>query len=256
MKLHKSLLSLPLSIIVICIAPNNADAAYFSSLTGYSEEQLNQDIANGIFIEDFSAASYIGDNGKATHELEIKDILHPATIESQETAQFKWKNGAEVDFRLSFDGKDLVYEVDDKVVQSINLNLNDVKDSDFNINGMLLSLTSSANSKVEISNLMFEDGSMSMESLLSQGGNIDFIKITGLDNNFTLTGTQTFSWRGQRPSNYDLAYKIKVGSFNDTNSSVLTSRSYEVEVPEPNTVSFLSLGAIALLIKKRRNKVI
>ena len=105
-------------------------------------------------------------------------------------------------------------------------------------------------SRVSISNLMV-NGYVSTEDLFAKNNNIDFLKIDGLDNSFTLTGTQKFSWQGERPSNYDLAYKIRVGSFQDP--AIAASR-YEVEVPEPSSIAFLSIGAIALAVKNRRKQ--
>ena len=134
MILHKILFSLPLGIIAICLIANNANAAYFSSLTGYSKNALEQDIKNGGFVEEFSASSFIGDDGMAAYELELKDIIPPSTVKSSHTEQFLWENNQEVNFELYFDGTNLVYKVDDTTVQSTN-----VVDSDYDINGMLLS---------------------------------------------------------------------------------------------------------------------
>lgn len=242
----KLLFSLPLVITVICLTNNRANAAYFSSLTGYTEQNLQEDIRQGRFVEEFSASSFIGNNGMTAYELEIKDIIPPDNLDFVQTEQFFWKNNQEVDFELSFDGTTLSYTVGDTTIQSI-----DVVEEQFDIDGMILSANSTKNSSVTISNLMFEDGSMSMENLLARGENVDFIKITGLDHNFKLTGTQTFSWWGQRPRNFELAYQIRVGSFHDL---AVASNQNGVEVPEPQTI--LSLGAIACLFGKLRKKII
>jgi hypothetical protein len=236
---------LPLATVLtgIAVTATNADAAYFSPLTGYTQQDLNKAIQNGSFVEDFNVSSYIGDDGIASYELELKDIVPPDNVESLVSEQFLWENNQEVDFELSFDGTTLSYTVGDKILQSV-----DVADGGFDINGMLLSANSTANSSATLSNLMFDDGSMSMEDLISDGGNIDFLKITGLDNNFRLSGTQTFAWNGERPSNFELAYQIRVGSFNDP----VVASNLGLEVPEPRTISLLSLGAIALSIKRRR----
>lgn len=243
----KFLVSFPLVIIAICLTENRANAAYFSSLTGYTKQALEQDIQKGIFVEEFSASSFIGDNGMTAYELELKNIIPPDNINSLKTEQFFWKNQQQIDFELSFDGTTLSYKLGDKVVRSI-----DVVDQKFNIDGMILSANSTKNSLVTVSNLMFEDGSMSMKNLLARGESVDFIKITGLDHNFKLTGIQTFSWWGERPSNSELAYQIRVGSFH--NPSVASNQN-RVDIPEPQTVSLLSIGAIALFLGKVRKKI-
>jgi hypothetical protein len=242
---YRFILSLPLAIIAISLISNKAQAAYFSPLTGYTAEELEREIQNGSFVEEFSASSFIGDRGMTAYELELKDIIPPNDVDSTQTEQFLWKNNQKVDFELSFDGTTLSYTVGDKVIQSI-----DVVEEQFEINGMILSATSTDNSSVTIGNLMFEDGSMSMDNLSANKGNTDFLKITGLDHKFKLTGTQTFAWRGKRPSNFELAYQIRVGSFQDPRTSDV------VEVPEPQTLSWLSLGAIACLFKAVRKRVI
>ena len=232
---------LSLSVIPALFIVNNANAAYFTSLSDYNEDQLNLDIENGLFVEEFTASSFIGDDGIVDYELELK---HKENI--LDTEQFFWNN-EEVDFELSFDGTNLTYKVDETIVQSI-----DVAYGDFDINGMILSATAkNKKSSVSISNLMV-NGYVSTEDLFAKKGNIDFLKIDGLDNSFTLTGTQKFSWKGERPNNFDLAYKIRVGSFQDP---VVKATNDEVEVPEPSSIAFLSLGAISLLVKRRQQAI-
>lgn len=243
MNTQKTILPFSIGIMVFGLVTPKAQAAYFSPLTNYTQSALNDAIKSGSFIEEFRASSYIGDNGRAAYELELKDIIVPDDLDSLTSEQFLWRNSQSVDFELSFDGKTLSYTVGNTVLESV-----DVLDAGFDINGMFLSATSTSNSSATLSNLMFDDGSMSWEDLESKGGNIDFLKITGLDNTFTLTGTQTFAWNGARPQNYELAYQIRVGKFNDL---VVEERDPSVEVPEPKTISLLSLGAIALLAKRR-----
>ena len=225
---------------------NSAKAAYFSPLTGYSAADLEAQINNGTFVEEFNASSYIGDDGGPAYELEIVDIDPPNTVVDNPTGQYTWGNGESVDFELSFDGTDLTYTVGGETIQSF-----DVTQGDFDINGMILSSTSTDNSSATLSNLMFDDGSMSMESLLSDGGDTDFLKIAGIDNTFTLSGTQTFAWDGERPADFDLAYQIRVGTFRDP---IVSLNNSSTEIPEPATISLFSLGAVALGLKRRRKQ--
>lgn len=243
MIIKKFILPLSIGVFTLLVGGNSAKAAYFSPLTEFSASDLEAQINSGTFVEEFNAASYIGDDGGPAYELEITDIAPPDNVVGSQQAQYSWEKGVAVDFELSFDGENLTYTVDGEVVQAL-----DVKQEDFDINGMILSANSTDNSSATLSNLMLDDGSMSMEELLSEGSDTDFLKITGLNNEFTLTGTQTFDWEGARPSNFDLAYQIRVGTFTDP----IASFSSAAEIPEPTTISLFSLGAIALGLKRRR----
>ncbi|VEP18640.1 conserved exported hypothetical protein [Hyella patelloides LEGE 07179] len=242
----KFIFSLSLGATALLVAANGAKAAYFSPMTGYTADDLEAQINSGSFVEEFNASSYIGDDGGPAYELEIQDIDPPTDVVGGDQGQYSWENGQAVDFELSFDGQDLTYTVGGETIQSI-----DVTQGDFDVNGMLLSTNSTANSSATLRNLMFDDGDMSMEEMFSSDSEADFMKITGIDNTFSLTGTQVFEWDGERPQDLDLAYQIRVGTFQD---SVASSAFAQAEIPEPGTVSLFSLGAIALGLKRRRSK--
>jgi hypothetical protein len=246
MNTRKYLLSLSIAISSLCVNHTIASAAYLNS--GYTKADLNKDIANKTFIEEFRASSFIGDDGDISYELEIKDILQPGNKPgSSKTEQFKWKNGESVDFALSFDGKNLTYTVGGVTLQQFN-----VIESDLDINGMVLSATSTSTSAVDLAltNIQIE-GDVEYSDLFGKGGDTDLLKITGIDKTFTLTGTQIFSWQGQRPTNFDLAYDIRVGTFNDPIAQTVTD---EIEIPEPTTISFFSFGVLGLAVSRRRLK--
>ena len=258
MKFKFFLLSIPVSLVNLLTSNNMALAAYFNPLTGYSEADLAKEINNGSFIEEFNAISQIGDKGMAAYELELNNIVPPNTVDEKSSSkkQFLWKNGEKVDFKLSFDGEMLKYQVENEILRSINVN-----EAGFDINGMILSAKSTENSQSKLTNLIFDDGSMSNIDLNSQKGEIDFLKVTGIDNTFTLSGTQVFSWIGDRPEDYDLAYQIRVGTFQepksnlskannarDNSASLLSIR----EVPESKTISLFSLFLVGMCFNYRR----
>lgn len=245
MNIKKIIFSLSLGAVTLFVGAKDAKAAYFSPMNRHSAADIEAQIVNGGFVEEFNASSYIGDNGGPAYELEAIDIDPPDNIVDSQQGQYSWEKGQEVDFELSFDGNNLTYTVGDEVIQSM-----DVAQSDFDINGMILSANSTENSSATVKNLMFDDGGdMSMEELMSSGADTDFLKITGIDNTFTLKGTQVFDWEGERPTDFDLAYQIRVGTFRDT---IADSTLAQTEIPEPATVSLFSLGAIALGMKRRR----
>ena len=246
MNIKKIIYSLSLGVTALIVGTNSAEAAYFSPMSGYSAADIESKINNGTFVEEFNASSYISDDGGPAYELEIVDIDPPSDVVDTQQGQYSWESGQEVNFELNFDGKDLTYTVGGETIQSI-----DVTQGDFDINGMIIGANSTDNSSATLKNLMFDDGSMGMEELVSEGADTEFLKITGIDKTFTLTGTQVFTWDGERPADFDLAYQIRVGTFVDPVASLALDQA---EVPEPATVSLFSLGAIALGMKRRRRR--
>jgi hypothetical protein len=244
--IKKFLFSVSLGATALLFGGKDAQAAYFSPMEGSTSGDIEAQMTGGTFIEEFNASSYIGDDGGPSYELEVVDIDPANGIVGRQQGQYSWENGQEVDFELSFDGQDLTYTVGGQTIQSV-----DVSQGNFDINGMLLSANSTENSSASIKNLMFDDGSMSMEDLMSRNSGEDMLQITGIDNTFTLTGTQVFTWEGERPSNFDLAYQIRVGTFQDPLASTMNGN----EVPEPATISLFSLAAVALGLKSLRRKV-
>ena len=97
---------------------------------------------------------------------------------------------------------------------------------------------------------------MSTVDLISKKRKIDFLKISGIDNTFTFSGTQVFSWIGERPENNDLAYKIRVGTFQEPKSNLYTansaSRLSAIEVPETKTISLFSLLLVGMVFTHLR----
>ena len=154
-------------------------------------------------------------------------------VKSVQKEQFLDKNSQEVDFELFVDGTGLSYTVGDTVIQSI-----DVVDEEFDIDDITLSDNSTKNSSVPLSTLISEDDLMSMKNLLTPEENIDFLEITE---------TQTFSWWEETPSSIELAYQVRVGSLPNT---LVISNQNQLEIPEPQTISLLSIGAVAFFLSK------
>jgi hypothetical protein len=238
--------SISLGATTLLFAAKDAKAAYFSDLSNKTAAEMEAQMTGDTFVEEFNASSYIGDDAGSSYELEVVDTDPSGGIVGRQEGQYSWESGQEVDFELSFDGQDLTYTVGGETIQSV-----DVSQGDFDINGMLLSANSTEDSSATLKNLMFDDGTMSMEDMLSSDSEADFMKITGIDNTFTLTGTQVFTWEGARPSNFDLAYQIRVGTFQDPLAAGLDGS----EIPEPATISLFSFGAIALGLKTLRRRV-
>lgn len=253
------LLSLPIGLISLFANNNIAKAAYFNATADYSEADLNAEVGSGSFVEEFNTTSYVDANGMTVYELELNDAAPGTTLDLASSSQneFLWDNGEEVDFELSFDDEVLQYQVGGEVVSTVN-----VEGAEFDLNGLILSARSTETSKAELTNLVFNDGSIATSDLISEGGEANFLKITGVNDSFTLTGTQTYSWTDAETENLDLAYQIQVGTFQEPSSDVFYSGNFSIlgasiglvaeEVPEPKTVSLFSLLLIGMVFKHRR----
>lgn len=256
MYLKKILISIAVGLLGLLTTKNVAQAAYLKSLNSYSKADFAKEINSGSFVEEFNAASYIFDDKMAAYEIEINNIVDPATVYPNPyiQKQFLWKNGEKINFELSFNGEIIKYKVGEKVLSAVNVN-----QELFDINGIILKAQSAENSQVELTNLVFDDSLISTLDLRAEEGEIDFLKIAEINNSFTLTGTQVFSWKGARPEDFDLAYKISVGNFQEPTSNLFQSSNFSIlsasivtEVPEPKTVSLFSLLLVGMIIKHRR----
>ncbi|MGF1540785.1 MAG: PEP-CTERM sorting domain-containing protein [Pleurocapsa sp.] len=158
-------------------------------------------------------------------------------VKSVPKEQFLSKNNQEVDFELFFDGTGLSYTVGDTVIQSLN-----VVDKKFDIDDITLSANSTNNSSVPLNTLISEDNLMSIKNLLTPEENIDFLEIIE---------TKTVSWVEERPSNIELAYQVRVSSLPNT---LVISNQNQLEIPEPQTISLLSIGAVTFFLGKLRRK--
>lgn len=245
MSIKKAVVSLSIAIAGCCLSTSDAIAAYFSPMTDYTRSEWDNTVNDGGFVEELNVSSYIGDGGGAFYELELNDIQPPDIVKSTEQAQFLWDNNAEVDFSLSLDNGKLTYEVGgEKLISEQVID-------DIDINGMMLIADSTEGSSVSLENLKFDGSDRSMEYLLSKDSSeTDFLKITGLNEDFTFSGTQVFSWDGESPINSELGYEIKVGNFQTLASTA--NANLQQEIPEPSTISFFSLLAIAAGVKVRK----
>jgi hypothetical protein len=100
-------------------------------------------------------------------------------------------------------------------------------------------------SSIAIANLVFNGTPLSQSLAIAGTSNwsesMEYLRISGVTDSFTLEGTSLMSWGDNRPGNSNLAYQIKVGNAE--------------AVPEPLSVLGLGLGASGLaFLKKRRQR--
>ncbi len=95
----------------------------------------------------------------------------------------------------------------------------------------------------KLNNVAIAGSSFAEKTANATENTYDYLRIRGVSNSFTLTGLSTFVWIGSAPTQSKLAYQIKAVTTTDSTS-----------VPEPSATLGLSLGAIALALKTRRQK--
>ncbi|MDJ0745360.1 MAG: hypothetical protein QNJ32_18635 [Xenococcaceae cyanobacterium MO_167.B27] len=252
MSIKATITSISIASLSWCLTSSPALAAYFTPLTNYDESDWDNAM-NSSFREEISISSYLNDTGMTSQGLGLMN--QQATEE-----QFLWESGKEVNFELSLKDGVLTQVVDGRVISS-----QDISGSGFN--GMMLTANSTEGNSVELTKLRFSDGSRLRDGLVSEDGNTDYLKITGINEDFTLRGTQVYTWDESEPLPTDIAlgYEIKLGNFYIEESEpiavinpivesepIAQSDSTRQEIPEPTTVSFFSLIAIALGMKARK----
>lgn len=190
----------------------------------------------------FVAEGRIGNNtGGGTHELNFHGINEnnpTATLGNE--AHFTWESGVSTVFKLMYDAttRNISYQVGNTVLNSI-ANNNAVSDI------FIRARATVSDTSIAIANLVFNGTSLSQSLAIGGTSNwsdsMEYLRISGVTDSFTLEGTSLMSWGNTLPTNSNLAYQIKVGNAE--------------AVPEPLSILGLGLGASGLaLMKKRRHR--
>jgi hypothetical protein len=217
-----------------------------SAAGAFTLSHLNSDAAFDSLVPNpsFVAQGRIGDlGGVATYELDLHEANPGLPIS---TADFDWQPNVAQAFQLTYD-------------KASNLATYTVGGSTMNYSPTnpftdLFIRTRSvvAGSNITIDNLML-NGQSIMDSSHADGSTantLDYLRIGGLSNDsFTLTGNTTMNWLGNpqvladltAPHQSQLAFQIKA-------VSVATS------VPEPASMSLMSVGVGVLAMYSRRRK--
>ncbi|MEC4985222.1 MAG: PEP-CTERM sorting domain-containing protein [Oscillatoria sp. PMC 1068.18] len=235
--LNKGFITITLATVGLAVSSAVANAVTFELKSDWNRDTEFIGLINsGEFKEEFVAESRIGDSsGNATYELGLLDFDNGNLPVAQ--SNYGWINGEAVDFTLEFDGSSLNYTVGNQLLSSQAFSGDLVED-------LLIRTHSNANSTMSLVNLALNG--VSLPDLIANSGEVKYLEVGDLPTNFTLTGTSIMSWTGDRPRNSHLAYQIKAG--------VLTTNDDVASVPEPATVSLLSLGVIGTLLTRTRRR--
>ncbi|WP_373479340.1 PEP-CTERM sorting domain-containing protein [Geminocystis sp.] len=236
----------------------SAEAISFTSLSNFTDTDFNnaKSSTNSNYFtqpwqEDWVAEVRGGNNAtNGTYELSVNnwttnngtDVTYPSTQQNIFTS------GQAVDFSVSYDGTNATFlwgtnlGTSQKTLQSSNL----TEASRFpnGLDSIFIRLRSRITTPInsfQLSNLNVNGVGYGGSLLADNSDNLNYLLITGLNDNFTLTGTAVLSWEGAIPNNSNLDMTIKMGY-----GAVPTN------VPEPSTIiaTLTALGLGSLMKKK------
>ncbi|MEA5468830.1 choice-of-anchor W domain-containing protein [Spirulina sp. 06S082] len=240
-KIFGAIAGTTLSLIAIMGATTGAAKAFTigGHLDGAEFDALGLEIP-------WAAESRIGRVGD--HEINIHDINNDANNRVQANYD-QWVSGEAVDFSLVFDNiaNTLTY-----TVAGVEVSKTEIFEDNFSDLYIRTSARQDDTSML-VDNLFLSDASMSSSiaaiSSASCSGNVgcgyydaDYLHIGDIVGNFTLTGRSTMTWGEIKPNNSNLAYQIKL------------VEGETVDVPEPASLSLLSLSLFGLLAAGKRRK--
>ncbi|MGK7924939.1 MAG: choice-of-anchor W domain-containing protein [Spirulina sp.] len=229
------------TLSTIAVLGTTTGVARAFTLGGTLSEQQFQDSGTEI---SWAAETRIG--GVTTTEINI----HDSTNSSQNRVEDHYDSfvsGIPVDFSLAFDSlaNTLTYTVAGVEVEKTNVLEDSFSD---------LYIRTSAyveDTHILVDNLFLQDefmsGSIANVADSSCLGGVgcgfwssEYLHIGDIVGDFTLTGRSTMTWGDTKPNNSKLAYQIKLIEKKD--------------VPEPTSLSLLSLSLAGLLVAGKRRK--
>ncbi|WP_071189553.1 choice-of-anchor W domain-containing protein [Trichormus sp. NMC-1] len=253
---YKSFLVLGLVTLGLGLAPNQAKAVTITPLTsqdatpGFDDTDFNLLLDNGDFKELFVAEGRIGNNaGNGTQELSInKDVAIGGAPVDQD--QLTWGNGKLWDFSLQYDGSQVTYKIFESGNSTATQTLHSTQFTGPATDIFLRTrardnTTSTTSNSITLSDLVFNGTSIgNLSSVGSATRDIDYLHLSNITTNFTLTGKTSFSWTGTTPTNSNLAFQIKVGTSPQSES-----------VPEPGMLGGICLAATIGAAMSKKKKV-
>lgn len=242
-----------IAVLHAALNPSVAQAVTFiPQPSTFNDTNFNNAKSNTIapftqaWQEDWVAEVRGGNNAlNGTQELSINNWINNTSSPgaAQTTpAQNIFTSGQAVNFSVSYDGTNANFlwgtnlGATQKTLSISNL----TESSRFpqGLDSIFIRLRSDSTSSFQLSNLVVNGESYSGSMLANGADNLDYLLITGITNNFTLTGTATLAWTSVAiPSNSNLDMTVKMG--------------YGA-VPEPLTIAGSVLAGSGLMFFKRK----
>ncbi len=231
--IKKPLLMLSATVIGLLMLPSTASAFTLSHLS--SDQDYNKILKDDAFV----AEGRFGNNkSNGDYELDIHTIEDNTGFTVHSQKDFQWANGTAQSFSLAYNAlsKLVSYTVGGNTLTYTAKNpFTDL---------FLRTRSGTVGSSITVDNLVLNGKSINGSSFAEKSSqDLDYLRISGLKGSFTLAGDSIMKWGTTLPKNSNLAYQIKAVTTTDSTS-----------VPEPSATLGLTLGAIALALKNRRQK--
>jgi hypothetical protein len=242
-----------IAVLNTALNPSVAQAVMFiPQPSSFNDTNFNNAKSNTIapftqaWQEDWVAEVRGGNNAlNGTQELSINNWIDNTTSPgaAQTTpAQNIFTSGQAVNFSVSYNGTNanFLWGTNLGAAQKTLSTSNLTESSRFpqGLDSIFIRLRSNSTSSFQLSNLVVNGQSYSGSMLANNTDNLDYLLITGITNNFTLTGTATLAWTSAAiPSNSNLNMTVKMG--------------YGA-VPEPLTIAGSVLAGSGLMFFKRK----
>lgn len=182
--------------------------------------------------ESFVAEARFG-NSRNNGDWEI-GVGVPNTATPDQIAQHSWDKGESFDFSLTVtDGNTFTFTVDGET-----LTWNEDADpiSALAIRAAAKPRNNNSTTTTTLSNLKLDGVALSIDSL-SGDNDANYLYLTGLtSNNFTLTGTASFSWTNRKPRGSRASFQIK---------------GIQAVIPTPGALLLGGVGLAALAARRR-----
>jgi hypothetical protein len=254
--------------------------AYGFKKLNITDNDFNTKITTGEWQEAWVAQARVGDatstTPNQTYEINLQDVTTACsggsctqtfeTIPSSSQANFQWSSSKVYDFNLDFqssldpdsDSSDGIGTATLKFegstpppAQSATISIGDIMDAGEIVNSLLIRVVApstgsssvTVGEKLEISDDGFTDLTNFGDTVIATSGStprdVKYLQITGINGDFKLDGQTIFEWTGltNLPRNSELAFQIK-GMF-------IPEVDPGTEVPEPTSMSLLSVGILA-----------
>lgn len=234
MKTQHFLSSVLLAALGLAISAAQVKSATIVPQPTLTDLEFNKLITDQKFTEKFVAQSRIGNNAiNGTQEIDLLDPSNNHLPVGQ--LQKKWTNGVAVNFTLKYENSVVTYIVDGQTLSSSKFS--------GSVTDIFFRTRSTATSSMLLSDLKFTDNhssNLSLGNLMSSGADIDYLQLSKIKGNFTLTGKSTMTWTGNTPGQSALAYQIKVGT------------TPQRKVPEPNAAGVLLVAGLGMVAVRMR----
>ncbi|PSF39507.1 hypothetical protein C7H19_01585 [Aphanothece hegewaldii CCALA 016] len=209
------LLSLLFVTTGVMLIPTVVRAATFNTLSGYTDTNFNNDKNNGLFQEDWVTEGRAASNN---WDQAIWNWTNNTTFPSSTAAQAStpWPKNVSVPITITYNNGNASFSFNNQTISA-----NNVTEAARFPNGLntiyIRTRSNNDGSTIQLNNISITDSlgtfTTNLNALSNNSLNVDYLKIEGINGNFTLTANATFGWTtSSSPTDSRLAFQVKMGA--------------------------------------------